>query len=77
MREYLRVANVGDGFLKLNDVYKMNFANDEFRHYNLYPGDVLVSEGQSRDLVGQCGVFGQCMLMRRSVLFSTRVTSRV
>jgi type I restriction enzyme S subunit len=57
MREYLRVANVGDGFLKLGEVFKMNFTDAEFRRYNLHPGDVLVSEGQSRDLVGQCALY--------------------
>jgi type I restriction enzyme S subunit len=53
MVPYLRVANIGDGELKLNDLKIMNFTPDEQDRYNVLPGDILVSEGQSRELVGQ------------------------
>jgi hypothetical protein len=53
MVPYLRVANVGDGVLRLDDVKQMNFTPEEQVRYNLRPGDILVSEGQSRELVGQ------------------------
>lgn len=50
---YLRVANVGDDQLKLSDVKEMNFNPAERERYSVVPGDILVSEGQSRELVGQ------------------------
>lgn len=53
MVPYLRVANVGDDLLKLDDIKQMNFTPDEQRRYSVRPGDILVSEGQSRELVGQ------------------------
>lgn len=53
MVPYLRVANVGDNQLRMADVRKMNFTPSEQKLYALQPGDILVSEGQSRELVGQ------------------------
>jgi type I restriction enzyme, S subunit len=53
MMPYLRVANVGDNELRMADVRKMNFTPSEQKTYSLQPGDILVSEGQSRELVGQ------------------------
>lgn len=50
---YLRVANVGDNVLKLDDVKSMNFMPDEQKRFDLREGDILISEGQSRELVGQ------------------------
>jgi type I restriction enzyme S subunit len=53
MVSYLRVANVGDNKLRLGDVKKMNFTPEEQEHYRVLPNDILISEGQSRELVGQ------------------------
>lgn len=53
MVPYLRVANVGDDELRLSDVKTMNFTPEEQEHYTVLPNDILVSEGQSRELVGQ------------------------
>jgi type I restriction enzyme S subunit len=53
MMPYLRVANVGDNELRLDDVKQMNFSPEEQERYEVRPGDILVSEGQSRELVGQ------------------------
>ncbi len=50
---YLRVANVGENELKLTDVKSMDFTDDERKIYSLQSGDILLSEGQSRELVGQ------------------------
>ena len=50
---YLRVANIGDNMLRLSDVKEMNFDLREVEHYRLQVDDILVSEGQSRELVGQ------------------------
>jgi type I restriction enzyme S subunit len=56
-RPYLRVANVFDGFIDTSDVAEMDFSDSEFRVYRLQPGDVLLNEGQSRELVGRSAVF--------------------
>lgn len=53
MMSYLRVANVGDNKLRLEDVKQMNFTPEEQERYDVRGGDILVSEGQSRELVGQ------------------------
>lgn len=56
-RPYLRVANVYDGYIDISDVKEMDSTDDEFEQYKLYPGDVLLNEGQSRELVGRSSVF--------------------
>ena len=53
MVPYLRVANIGDNQLRLDDIKRMNFTPDEQRRYSVESADILVSEGQSRELVGQ------------------------
>jgi type I restriction enzyme S subunit len=56
--QYLRSANIGDGFLHLNDVNSMNFTPSEQATFHLLAGDVLVTEGSgSRDTVGSSGVW--------------------
>lgn len=52
---YLRVANVQDGFLDLTDVQAMPFADPG--RYLLHDGDVLLCEGQSRELVGRAAMY--------------------
>lgn len=56
-KPYLRVANVFDGYLDLSDVLEMDFDEADFRTFALKPGDILLNEGQSRELVGRCAVF--------------------
>ena len=56
-RPYLRVANVFDGFIDYPDVLQMPFTDAEFRTYSLRPGDVLLNEGQSLELVGRSAVY--------------------
>jgi type I restriction enzyme S subunit len=57
MRPYLRVANVYDGYIDTKDIKKMQFSDTEFRHYCLQSGDILLNEGQSRELVGRSAIF--------------------
>lgn len=57
LRPYLRVANVFDGWIDLADVYSMRFTEEEFKRYKLEPGDVLLNEGQSLELVGRPALF--------------------
>jgi len=57
MRPYLRVANVGDGELLLDDILTMNFDAKNFERYQLRAGDILLNEGQSLELVGRCAMY--------------------
>ena len=57
MRPYLRVANVFEDRIDTTDLMKMNFAPDEFAAYRLEPGDILLNEGQSAELVGRPAMF--------------------
>ena len=57
LHKYLRVANVFEGFIDASDVLKMPFEDDEFQHFLLRAGDILLNEGQSLELVGRCSIF--------------------
>lgn len=54
---YLRVANVKDDALALDDIEAMDFDHEHLAKYRLEPGDILVSEGQSPELVGQSAIY--------------------
>lgn len=54
---YLRVANVYDGFIDYSDVLEMDFTPTEKDTYSLLPGDVLLNEGQSLELVGRSAIY--------------------
>lgn len=56
-KPYLRVANVFDGYIDYGDVLTMDFDERDFKKYCLYPGDILLNEGQSRELVGRSAMF--------------------
>lgn len=56
-KKYLRVANVFDGYIDTSDVNEMDFNESEFENFKLQSGDVLVNEGQSRELVGRSAIF--------------------
>lgn len=56
-RKYLRVANVFDGFIDTTDLNEMDFSEAEFSTFKLQNGDVLLNEGQSRELVGRSAIF--------------------
>jgi type I restriction enzyme, S subunit len=57
MAPYLRVANVHDGYIDYSDVLTMNFSPAERQIYDLRPGDILLNEGQSLELVGRCAIY--------------------
>lgn len=50
---YLRVANVQDGFLNLDEVSEIEVATDEVERYLLRAGDVLMTEGGDYDKLGR------------------------
>ncbi|MFI6639634.1 restriction endonuclease subunit S [Streptomyces sp. NPDC050504] len=54
---YLRVANVFDGRIDYSDVNTMGFTSAERKTYSLRPGDILLNEGQSLELVGRSAIY--------------------
>lgn len=56
-RRYLRVANIKDDRIDFDDLEEMDFDGEHFTKYRLLPGDILISEGQSPELVGQSAIF--------------------
>ena len=57
MCPYLRVANVFEDRIDQSDVLRMNFSPAEQRVYGLKPGDILLNEGQSPELVGRPAMY--------------------
>lgn len=57
MRPYLRVANVYENRIDTRDILEMNFTPAEAERFLLMPGDILLNEGQSRELVGRPAMF--------------------
>jgi type I restriction enzyme S subunit len=54
---YLRVANVHAGRIDYSDVKTMGFTKGERAVYGLLPGDILLNEGQSLELVGRSAIY--------------------
>jgi len=54
---YLRVANVQDGFLALDDVAMIEIEPWQLERYRLLPGDVLMNEGGDFDKLGRGAVW--------------------
>lgn len=50
---YLRVANVQDGYLDLDEVATIEVASSDVARYLLQPGDVLMNEGGDFDKLGR------------------------
>ena len=57
MRPYLRVANVFEDRIDIRDIKKMDFSDAEFERYRLHPGDVLLNEGQTPELLGRPAMY--------------------
>ena len=56
-RQYLRVANVYDGYIDTTSLLSMPFSEPEYDRLKLIPGDLLLNEGQSKELVGRCAQY--------------------
>ncbi|OPG06701.1 hypothetical protein B1R27_16520 [Streptomyces sp. GKU 895] len=54
---YLRVANVFDDECDFSDLATMYFSVEARERLRLREGDVLLCEGQSRELVGRCALY--------------------
>lgn len=57
MVPYLRVANVHEAKIDTSDVKQMNFSLAEQEVFRLRVGDILLNEGQSRELVGRPAIY--------------------
>jgi type I restriction enzyme S subunit len=57
MHPYLRVANIKDDRIDLSDIEEMDFDPVHLSKYRLLSGDILVSEGQSPELLGQSAIY--------------------
>jgi type I restriction enzyme S subunit len=54
---YLRVANVQDGFLALDDVATIDIEAEQLERYRLCDGDVLMNEGGDFDKLGRGAIW--------------------
>jgi type I restriction enzyme S subunit len=52
-RPYIRVANVQDGYLTLNDIAEVELPPQDVLRYELKSGDVLMTEGGDFDKLGR------------------------
>lgn len=57
MRPYLRAANVFEDRISTSDILEMNFNPSEYETFKLEPGDILLNEGQSKELVGRPAIY--------------------
>ncbi|MCA9088791.1 MAG: restriction endonuclease subunit S [Planctomycetaceae bacterium] len=57
MRPYLRVMNVFEDRIDTGDVMEMDFSPEDFERFRLEVGDILLNEGQSRELVGRPAIY--------------------
>jgi type I restriction enzyme, S subunit len=54
---YLRVANVQDGYLRLDEISSIEIEPHEEVKYSLKPGDILMTEGGDNDKLGRGSVW--------------------
>ena len=54
---YLRVANVQDGFIDLNEIKTIDIEREKYERYSLKYGDVLLTEGGDFDKLGRGAVW--------------------
>jgi len=57
MRPYLRVQNVFEDRIDLDDVMEMDFSGADLEKYTLHPGDILLNEGQSPQYLGRPAMY--------------------
>jgi type I restriction enzyme S subunit len=57
MRPYLRVMNVFEDRIDTEDIMEMDFSPEDSERYRLEAGDILLNEGQSRELVGRSAIY--------------------
>ncbi len=55
--QYLRVANVQDGFLDLSEMKTIDIEASDLERYQVLPGDVLMNEGGDLDKLGRGAIW--------------------
>ena len=75
--EYLRVANVQDGFFNLQEIKEIKVSESDFNKYQLKKWDLLLTEGGDPDKLGRGAVWMEeipnCIFQNH--LFRVRITS--
>jgi type I restriction enzyme, S subunit len=77
-RPYLRTKNVFDGRIDIDDVLTMPMTDEDFAHFRIRQGDVLLNEGQSLELVGRCAMYQEeypepCAIQNQLIRFRPRL----
>lgn len=76
-RPYLRTKNVFDGRIDVSDVLSMPMTDEQFTQFEVRPGDLLLNEGQSLELVGRCAMYrgeypGRCAIQNQLLRFRAK-----
>jgi type I restriction enzyme, S subunit len=76
---YLRVANVQDGYLDLNEIKYIDVTYEELERYRLNNGDVLLTEGGDADKLGRGYIWREEVLecIHQNHVFRVRTDSKV
>ncbi len=75
---YMRVANVQDGYLDLNEIKNIPGSNEDLKKYILKMGDVLLTEGGDPDKLGRGAVWNDEIknCIHQNHIFRVRLTSK-
>lgn len=75
---YLRVANVQDGYLDLNEVKEIEVLPEDVTKYRLEPGDVLYIEGGDKDKLGRGTIWNNELptCIHQNHIFRARMINR-
>ncbi|SDH76503.1 restriction endonuclease subunit S [Roseospirillum parvum] len=76
---YMRVANVQDGFLDLNEIKEIEATETEIDRFRLYEGDLLLTEGGDPDKLGRGCVWREELpeCIHQNHIFRVRVDQSV
>ncbi len=74
-RPYLRVANVQDGYLDLEEIKEIEIAAKDVDRYKLEPGDIVLTEGGDFDKLGRGAIWpgGIEECLHQNHVFAVRV----
>lgn len=74
---YMRVANVQDGRLSLDDIQEIEVLTSEVNKYSLQAGDLLLTEGGDPDKLGRGAVWNAELLqcLHQNHIFAVRVNT--
>ncbi|MGR3607638.1 MAG: restriction endonuclease subunit S [Sulfitobacter sp.] len=78
-RPYLRVANVQDGYLDLNEIKMIEVSSKDVDRYGLQVGDVVLTEGGDFDKLGRGTIWGGQIsdCLHQNHVFSVRVDREI